>query len=200
MSAASRLVLASASRTRYDLLIAAGLAVVSSPVRLDEAAIRDALQAQAMAPRDIAGELADLKACRAAGRYPSDWIIAADQILELDGQILGKPDSLDGARNQLCSLSGKTHALHTAVIVHEAGQPVWRHVDTSRLTFRALTSEEIHAYLDKIGLDALETPGSYRIEGLGIRLFQRIDGDHFAILGLPLLPLLGYLRQRQVIV
>lgn len=199
MAQSPTIVLASGSQTRQQMLLAAGVDTLVSPVRVDEAALRDSMAAQGMSARDIAAELADIKAQRAAGRHPEGWIIAADQVLDLDGVALGKPTDLDAARAQLSALAGRRHALHSAVVVYHEGRHVWRHVETARLTMRPLSASEIEDYLAHIGTEALETAGSYRVEGYGIRLFERIEGDHFTILGLPLLPLLSYLRQREVL-
>ena len=192
-------ILASGSTVRAQMLRTAGLALETHPVRLDEDAIRLSLAAEGVRPRDIAAELADAKATRAAMRNPSAWVIGCDQILELEGAALGKPTTFDEARHRLLSLSGNTHQLHSAVSVHHEGRRVWSTIGTASLTMRTLSAHQIDRYLDAIGSEAVETPGCYRIEGLGVSLFDGIEGDHFTILGLPLLPLLAYLRLRGVI-
>lgn len=193
------LILASSSPTRAALLSAAGVEVTLAAPRIDEAAIRDSLLAQGTTPRDIADALAEMKAARIAARHPAAWVIGADQVLDLDGTALGKPDDLAAARSQLLSLSGKTHRLHTAVVIIADGVPVWRDVQEARLTMRPLSPDWIDGYLNRIGPAATATVGAYRIEGEGIRLFSRIDGDYFGILGLPLIPLLNYLSLREAI-
>jgi septum formation protein len=192
-------VLASGSPTRLAMLRSAGIDPIVAAVRIDEQAIRAALQSEGVPPKDIAGHLADLKAQRAAVRHPDAWIIAADQVLDIDGEAVGKPTDRTSAHAQLGRLSGAQHRLHSAVVVYEGAQPVWRHVGQARLTMRQLSDPVITAYLDHIGDEAYETAGSYRIEGYGIRLFKRVDGDHFTILGMPLLPLIDYLMLRQII-
>lgn len=196
---AASVVLASASQTRAAMLRAAGLEVAPHPMRLDEDAIRLSLASEGLPPRDIAAELADAKASRAASRHPEAWVIAADQVLDLDGTALGKPETSAAARDRLQTLAAKAHRLHTAVSVYHQGRRVWSVIDSAQLTMRPLAPDWIDRYLARIGDEALETPGCYRIEALGIQLFERIEGDHFTILGLPLLPLLAYLRLRGVI-
>jgi len=193
------LVLASTSQTRSALLRAAGLDVTVAAPRLDEVAIRDSLLAQGTSPRDIADALATMKAEKIAPRDPTAWVIAADQILELDGSLMGKPPDRQSAHAQLLRLAGRTHHLHTAVVVHADGRPVWRHIDTAKLTMRPLSATWIDSYLDRIGTLATASVGAYQIEAEGIRLFSRIEGDYFAILGLPLTPLLNYLTLREAI-
>lgn len=199
MAIQASLVLASGSATRLEMLRAVGLDPTVARIGIDESALRASMTEQGISPRDIAAELADLKAMRAAQRFADAWIIAADQVLDIDGEALGKPEDLAVAARQLRRLSGRSHQLHSAVVIYQNGRHVWRHVSSARLTMRSLTNADIAAYLARIGNDALETAGSYRIEGYGARLFQSIDGDHFTILGLPLLPLLSYLHEREVI-
>ena len=199
MQMSRAVILASGSSTRLAMLRSAGIDPIVAAVRVDEQSIRLALQSEGVLPKDVAGHLADLKAQRAAVRHPDAWIIAADQVLDLDGEALGKPTDRTSAHAQLARLSGAQHVLHSAVVVYEGMQPVWRHVGQARLTMRQLDDQAIAAYLDHIGDEAYETAGSYRIEGYGIRLFTQVDGDHFTILGMPLLPLIDYLTLRQVI-
>jgi septum formation protein len=190
------LILASASATRLGLLHAAGLPVAAHPVRLDEPAIRAALAAEGATPRDMADALAELKAQRAADRHPGAVVIGCDQVLDADGVALGKPDTPQQALAQLVALRGGTHRLHSAVVLWHEGQPVWRHLATARMTMRDVSDGFLQDYLARNWDRARHSAGCYLVESEGIRLFAAIEGDHFGILGLPLLPLLGYLGQR----
>jgi septum formation protein len=190
------IVLASASPTRRALLAAAGVEVAAVPARLDEAAIIAALAADGLKPRDIADALAEAKARRLAARHPEAVVIGCDQVLELDGAVMDKANDVDAVRSQLLRLRGRTHLLHTAAVIFHHGDPVWRHVEGARLTMRAASDAYLDAYLERNGAALVGTAGGYRIEGEGARLFSRIDGDHFGILGLPLIPVLNYLARR----
>jgi septum formation protein len=193
------LILASTSPTRAALLRAAGIDFAAMAPRLDEAAIRDALMDEGASPRDISDTLAAMKAARIAAKRPEAWVIGADQVLDIEGTPLGKPGDRAEARDQLLSLSGRTHRLHTAVVVHADGAPVWREVSEARMTMRPLTPGWVEGYLDRMGDAVTTTVGAYQIESEGIRLFSRIEGDYFGILGLPLTPLINYLTLRKVI-
>lgn len=195
----NRLLLASGSATRSSLLRAAGIAFVTAPPRLDENTQRATLAADTLAPSDLAGALAEAKAQEVSRRYPEALVIGADQVLELDGKALAKPPDLGAARARLIALRGRSHRLHTAVVVAKGGAPVWRHRACARLTMRAASDALIEAYLARHGAGLCASVGAYRIEDDGVRLFSRIDGDHFAILGLPLVALLDYLSARGVI-
>ncbi len=191
----TRLVLASASAVRAELLRRAGLAFDVAPVRLDEAAVRGGLEAEGAHPRDVADTLAEMKAQRGSARAPDALVLGCDQVLDLDGEIFGKPADVDAARTQLIRLRGRTHRLWSAAVLYHAGQPVWRHVGEARLTMRSFSDAWLEAYLaEASGLE--QSVGGYRIEGAGVRLFSRVEGDHFTILGLPLLPLLDVLVAR----
>jgi septum formation protein len=174
----------------------AGVPFSAHPARIDEAAIRDALVAEGATPRDIADALAEMKARRVAQRFPEALVIGSDQVLDHQGDILGKPADRDAAKAQLRRLRGTRHSLHAAVVLYERGKPVWRQSGEARLTMRTFSDAYLDAYLDRQGPDALTTVGAYRVEAEGIRLFERIEGDHFTILGMPLLPLLAYLTAR----
>lgn len=189
------ILLASASPTRARLLAAAGVAFTAENPRLDEAAIRDALAAEGATPRDIADTLAEMKAAKLGQRHPQAVILGCDQTLDLDGETLGKPADAAGTRAQLLRLRGRRHKLHSAVVLHHQGEPQWRHVATATLTMRALPDAWIDAYLAR-NPDLTGTVGGYLLEAEGLRLFDRVEGDHFTILGLPLHPLLLYLEQR----
>ncbi len=193
------LVLASASRTRLDMLRRAGIPVVADAAHIDEAAVKEAFAAERGTAAACAETLAELKARKIAARYPGALVIGADQMLELDGTWLDKPPDLDQARRQLRSLAGKRHRLVSAVVVVRDGERLWHALDAAELVVRPLSDEFIDRYLTAIGDGALSSIGSYQLEGLGAQLFDRVEGDFFTILGLPLLPLLRFLRQQGAI-
>nr|WP_224817142.1 nucleoside triphosphate pyrophosphatase [Hasllibacter sp. MH4015] len=192
----SPLILASASSARREMLARAGVPFESHPVRVDEDAIRDSLVAEGANPRSIADTLAEFKARRAADRNPDRLILASDQILALKQDIFSKPATRSDAAGHLTQLSGKTHHLYSAAVIFEDAKPVWRHVGVARMTMHALTTPEIEAYLDATWPSVSDCVGAYRAEGEGVRLFSRIDGDWYSVLGLPLLEVLSYLRLR----
>lgn len=178
------------------MLQSAGVAVSASAVRIDEAGLRASLQAEGATPRDIADALAEAKARKLALREPTSLVLGCDQVLDHAGTLWGKPDTLDAARAQLRTLRGQTHRLLSAVVLYDAQEPVWRHVEEVRMTMRQFSDAYLDGYLARNWPDLAESVGGYKIEAEGIRLFDRIEGDHFTVLGLPLLPLLGYLGQR----
>ncbi|HET6221704.1 MAG TPA: Maf family nucleotide pyrophosphatase [Dongiaceae bacterium] len=199
MSEPSRpaLVLASASAFRRRLLEAAGVVFEVVPADVDEPAIRRRLEGGD--PAHIATVLAEAKAEAVSRRLPQALVIGADQVLALGPEILGKPRDLADARRQLQQLRGKAHALPTAVALAQAGKIVWTHVEVPRLTMRAVSDAFLDRYLADCGEPICQIVGAYEIEGRGIQLFERIDGDIFTIIGLPLLPLLAELRTHGVI-
>jgi septum formation protein len=195
------LILASGSPYRRKMLEAAGLAFRVVPADVDEAALKRDLTSQTPkpAPAAIADALARAKAQSVSVRHATATVIGADQILEHAGELLDKPGDLAAARAQLERLRGETHRLISAVVLTEEGQVVWSHVDEAVLTMRAFTPEFLDRYLAAAGDDLCRIVGAYEIEGLGIQLFERVEGDHFTIIGLPLVPLLAELRSRGVI-
>ena len=193
------IILASGSEIRRKLLENAGVPHRIVPARIDEEAVKAALVADHVAPRDIADALADAKARRVSGKYPGDLVIGADQVLELNGVLLSKPADRGEAAHQLGCLSGRRHELHSAVVVYEDGRPVWRHVERAQLTMRPITEGFIARYLDRNWDSVRNSVGAYRIEEEGVRLFSTVSGSYFTILGLPLLQLLAYLGERGVI-
>lgn len=190
----SELILASSSSTRQRLLRAAGVAFSTEAAAVDETAVLESLAAAKVRGRDAADLLAELKALKVSGRRAGVFVIGADQVLTCDGRFFSKPETVAAARAQLLQLSGKTHVLSSAVCVARDGAIVWRDVQEARLTMRALSDAFLDVYLAQAGADILGSVGAYHVEGLGIQLFSRIDGDTFTILGLPLLPLLDFLR------
>ncbi|WP_461468924.1 Maf family protein [Pararhodobacter sp.] len=193
----ARLILASGSTIRATLMRNAGLEFEIAIPRIDEQGLRESLLAEGATARDIADALAEYKTRRIAQRQPDALVLGCDQILECDGALLAKPTSLDDARSQLRSLRGKTHRLHTAAVLYDRQEPVWRHVSTPRLTMRAFSDAFLDSYLQSEWEAIRHCVGCYRIEGPGVRLFSRIEGDLFAIQGLPLLELLEILVTRQ---
>jgi len=196
---APRLVLASASSVRRALLESAGLRFEARPAAVDEAMIKEAARAETIPAIDTALMLADAKAERIARRDPDALVIGCDQLLVCDDAWFDKPVDLDAARAQLAALRGKTHDLVTAVVCHRHGARVWHHVATPRLVMRPFSDGFLDAYLDAEAGHVTQSVGAYRLEGPGIQLFARVQGDHDAILGLPLLPLLEFLRGHGVL-
>jgi len=193
------LVLASGSRVRADLLRNAGLTADIDPADIDERAVEAPLLEAGFPPEDLAGVLAEAKSQDVSARRAGDLVIGADQILAFEGERRTKPEDMEAARRQLLAFSGKTHDLHSAVAISRNGETLWRHVSTARLTMRELTPQFIGHYLAAAGDAVLSSVGAYQLESLGVQLFNRIEGDYFTILGLPMLPLLAELRAMNVI-
>lgn len=190
------LILASASAIRLQLLQQAGLVATALPARIDEASIRAALEAEQAKPRDIADALAEIKARKLAEKNPDALVLGCDQVLAFKGKIYGKPQSLAEAQTQLADLSGETHQLISALVLYDQAKPIWRHISQASLTMRACSPAYLAAYLARNWPSLQSSVGGYKLEEEGIRLFSRIEGDYFTILGLPLLPLLSYLGTR----
>jgi septum formation protein len=186
------LVLASGSSIRRAILEAAGIPVEVRPARLDERAVEAGAPSED--PGAIAALLARAKALRVAADVPGRLVVGADQILTLGRRRLDKPTGLAGARAQLQALAGRTHELHAGVAAVRGADVLFTHVDVARLTMRPLTGGFLDCYLDAAGTVVTASVGAYQVEGLGVHLFERIEGDHFTVMGLPLLPLLAYLR------
>ncbi|MGS4887207.1 Maf-like protein [Roseibium sp. MB-4] len=193
------LVLASGSKIRAELMRNAGLTIDVDPANVDERAVEVPLLEAGFPPEDLASVLAEAKANDVSARRPGDLVIGADQILAFEGERRTKPDDMEAARRQLLAFSGKTHELLSAVVISKGGEAIWRHVSTARLTMRTLSPAFVGHYLAEAGDDVLSSVGAYQLEGLGLQLFEKIDGDYFTILGLPMLPLLAQLRELGVI-
>ena len=198
-AAEPRLVLASASASRRALLAGAGLRFEARPAAVDEVEIKAAAQAEGLPAGEAALLLAAAKAERIARRDPEALVIGCDQLLVCDGRWFDKPADMAGAADHLRALSGRAHVLETATVAWRGGRQVWQHLERPRLVMRPLGEEFIAAYLALEGEAVLGSVGAYRLEGPGVQLFERIEGEHSAILGLPLLPLLGFLRQHRVL-
>lgn len=192
-------ILASGSAIRRTLLAASGLRFECLAPRIDEAAVRAALAADHVAPRDQADALAEMKALKVADRHPGAMVIGCDQVLDLDGSVLAKPESPEALRGQLALLSGRSHKLHSAAVICEEARPVWRHVGTARLTMHRLSAAFIADYVDRNWESVRHCVGGYRLEAEGVRLFSRLDGGYHDVLGLPLVELLSYLTLRGVL-
>ena len=193
------IILASASQSRRKLLEAAGLTFRDMAARVDEAAIKHGHVPSKAGYGELAVQLAIHKALAVAQRHPDALVIGADQILVFEGKAFDKPDSVETARQQLLKLRGGTHSLETAVACARGSDVLWSHVEAPHLTMRAFSSEFLEAYLAAEGQAATETVGGYKVEGRGVQLFENMTGDYFAVLGLPLFPLLAFLRAQGVI-
>jgi septum formation protein len=196
---ALKLVLASASTIRKTMLCNAGLEIAVDPAHIDEGALKSRLWNEGAAVATVAIELAAQKAAAVAGRHRGALVIGADQMLECDGAWLDKPPDRAAAERQLQTLSGRAHRLISAAVVLDNGREAWRMADSVTLHMRPLSPAFIASYLDRLGPAACASVGAYQLEGLGAQLFTRIEGDYFTVLGLPLLPLLAFLRQRGII-
>ena len=198
---AGDLVLASASSTRAKILLDAGLSYRRYPVAIDEESVRASASAEAVPIGDIATILAEMKAAVAVQRLALEtdpvpaYVLGCDQILSCDEVIYNKPQNHSMAKAQLMDLSGKTHQLFSAAVLYRNSERIWHHLAIAKITMRRLDEDFINSYLDRLGAAAFTSPASYQIENLGAHLLSRIDGCHFSILGLPLLELLGILRE-----
>jgi septum formation protein len=191
------LVLASASPFRRRMLEAAGLSFRVVPAEVDEAAIRQRMTSPDLA--HVAETLAQAKAMAVSQAHPHALVIGADQVLAFGDQLFNKPKDLNEARAQLQTLRGHAHHLHTAAALAQSGKILWSHIETARLVMRSFSDAFLDRYLAEMGSRVCQTVGAYEIEGRGIQLFERVEGDSFTIIGLPLLPLLAELRARGAI-
>ena len=193
----TQVILASTSASRRALLQGAGVTFTSRSPGVDESAAKAALIGEGLGPRDIADALAELKAVRV--RAEGALVIGADQTLDLDGELIDKPESLEEARERLKRLRGRPHKLHAGVVVALDGQPIWREVQSATLWMRPFSDAFLEDYLAREGEGVMSSVGCYRLEDIGVQLFSRIEGDYFTILGLPMLGLLDLLRRYQVL-
>jgi len=186
------IILASGSPFRKAMLINAGLDIEAVPADVDERALEAPLQG--VSPEDVAAILAEAKATEVSERKPGALVLGCDQTLSLGDEVFHKPADMEGARRHLLALSGKTHQLNSAAVLMRDGKVLWRHVGIASLTMRKLDPAFIGRHLARVGAKALSSVGAYQIEGEGIQLFEKIEGDYFTIVGLPLLPVLKELR------
>ena len=190
---ARQIVLASGSAIRGQMLSNAGIAFEAIVPRVDEEMIKIALQAEKATPRDIADALAETKARKIGGKHPDKLVIGCDQVLDFDGQILSKPQTPEEAKEQLKVLRGKRHSLLSAVVVYHELEPLWRHVGQVRLYMRDISDSYLNEYVDRNWPSLQSSVGGYKLEEEGARLFSRIEGNYFTILGLPLIEMINYL-------
>lgn len=191
------MILASQSRARQTLLVNAGIVFEAVPADIDERAVQQAFRL--IAPGDIAALLAREKALSVSMRQPGQFVVGADQTLALGTRLFSKPAGRSQAAEQLRVLAGRSHELHSAVAVARDGKILFEAAAVARMTMRRLGDAEIDAYLDEAGEAVTSSVGAYQLEGLGVHLFERVEGDHFTILGLPLLQLLAYLRSERLL-
>ncbi|WP_322867386.1 Maf family protein [Aquicoccus sp. G2-2] len=190
---ARKLILASGSSIRQTLLHNAGVEFDVVIPRLDEETIKQALLAEGTKPRDIADALAEGKAAKVSNKQPEDLVLGCDQVLDFAGTLLSKPTTKDDARKQILAMRGKTHSLFSAAVIYHEVRPIWRHVGQVRLTMRAFSDKWLNGYLDRNWDSICNAVGGYKLEQEGVRLFSRIEGDYFNVLGLPLMEILSYL-------
>lgn len=191
----SSLVLASSSPFRRQLLENAGLQFLAQAADIDERALEAPLEAAGASPDEVALKLARAKALDVSHKNPAKLVIGSDQTMSLGSRVYHKPRDMAAAKDHLLSLSGKTHRLNSAVAFARDGQVIWEHVAHADMMVRPLTDEFVERHLARVGDKALKSVGAYQLEGEGIHLFEKIDGDYFTIIGLPLLAILGELRR-----
>ena len=194
-----RLILASGSEIRAQLLRQARLEFEIIPAKVDEHSLRDALIAEEVKPRDIADALAEMKARKIGMKHPDAMVIGSDQVLDFQGRLLSKPKDKAEAIAQLSAMQGNRHSLFSAAVIYENGRPVWRHVGQVRLMMRVLSEPFITDYVDRNWDSIRHAVGAYKLEEEGVRLFSLVDGDHFNVQGLPFIELLNFLAVRGVI-
>ena len=191
------LILASASKSRSQMLLNAGVKFSVLAPHVDESTIKSEFSSKTA--ETIAIKLAASKALKISELHPQAFVIGADQMLDCDGNFFDKPKNCKNAVSHLMAMRGKKHRLTAAVCVVQNGEILWDFTDSVQLTMRNLTDEFIQKYVDDVGADILDTVGAYQLEGLGAQLFTKIEGDYFTVLGLPLLPLLEFLRKKSII-
>ena len=198
-TAQQKIVLASASRWRAQMLENSGVSITIDPANIDEDEIKRSFAADDMPPEAAAEALAELKARRVSSKHPDALVIGADQMMECEGAWFDKPVDMDAAREQLKKLRGKTHFLISCAVIIKDGQRLWHHIDKARLDMRPFSDDFLDHYMNACGDDICETVGGYRLEAEGAQLFSRVRGDYFTVLGLPLLPVLDFLREHGIL-
>lgn len=194
-----KLLLASASSGRASVLRRAGIEFDQITSRVDEDRLKEEAEKEEISPRDLAVRLAIAKATAVSQDYPNAYVIGADQLLQCEGQLFDKPQTSDEALAHLKFFNGKAHQLISSIVLIFDGETRWVHTETATLTMRSLSDGALARYLEACGPDVMGSVGVYRLEGIGATLFEKIDGDYFTILGLPLLPLLAHLREEKII-
>ncbi|MDO9431993.1 MAG: Maf family protein [Phenylobacterium sp.] len=194
----TQIILASKSAARRAVLTGAGVSFEVSVAGVDEDAVKTAMLAEGASPRDVADALAELKAIKVSRSKPG-FVIGSDQTLEFEGKLYDKAETVEAAAERLKTMRGKPHKLHSAVVVAKDGAPIWREIVSATLTMRDFSDEFLATYLELEGEEALGSVGCYRLEGPGAQLFSKIEGDYFAILGLPLMGLLDLFRRHGVL-
>lgn len=195
----STLILASASAVRARLLRQAGVILEIHPAEIDEGEVKRSMSAKKLGADAVSGALAELKAVRVSAAHPNGLVLGCDQILEFDGRLIDKAANLTEARVLLRELRGKGHSLVTACVLAKGGAPVWRRLERCKLWMRPFSDAFLDEYLQAEGNDVLGSVGCYHLEGRGIQLFERVEGDYFSVLGLALIPLLAALREHRII-
>lgn len=193
------IILASGSAIRNALFQQASVPISVIVPRIDEQSIKASMRADGASPRDVADCLAEHKARKVSDKSPGHLVIGCDQVLDFDGTLLSKPETPEALADQLRALAGQTHTLWSAAVIYEDSRPVWRHVGKVHLTMRPLSDHYIEEYIARNWTDVSYCVGGYQLEAEGVRLFSRIDGNYFDVLGMPLLEILGYLATRGVI-
>lgn len=193
------IILASASPFRRMLLDNAGIRYQAKAADIDERSIEAEIEDQKLSPEEVAIVLAEAKAKHVGQSFPGHIVIGSDQTMSLGSRVYHKPKDMDEARRHLLSLSGAVHQLNSAIVLTRDKEVIWKHVSSAKMSVRTLTGDFIDRHLSRVGTKALSSVGAYQLEGEGIQLFDRIDGDYFTILGLPMLPLLAKLRELGVI-
>ena len=188
------LILASSSMTRRKMLDDAGLTYKAVSAGVDEESLKDAARAEGLSSRDAATMLAEMKAVKISNQYPGAYVIGSDQLLDLNGEWLSKPEHKDEANQHLTKLSGQTHDLVTAAVIYRDGERIWQEVSIPKISIRQLSVEDRDHYIAAMGEKITYTPGVYMMEDLGAQIISKIDGCPYAVLGLPLLEMLSFLR------
>lgn len=195
----TRLILASSSKARHSMLTNSGVDCEAIASMIDEEGYKQSMKAEGASAAEAAETLAEMKALRMYRQQPDGIVIAADQMLECNGIWFDKPRDRDNTRAQLLALRGKTHQLVSAAVIYKEGSRIWGTIDTAHLTMRNFTDEWLEDYLDAAGGDIYDCVGGYQLEGIGAQLFTEVRGDYFTVLGLPLLPLIGFLRDHGIL-